>query len=302
MRVWLAQHARIFATTLAQLARSPLPSLLNIGVIGVALALPVGLYVALVNLQGVASRLAAGPQLTLFLALDAGSGDAARIEARLRQRPGVRKFGFVPREQALKDLKAGTGLGDVIDGLGRNPLPDAFVVDAADGTPQQLEALRDEFRRWPKVDHVQLDSAWARRLEAVLALGRLVVLLLGGLLAFALTAITFNTIRLQILTRYEEIEVARLIGATDPFIRRPFLYYGAVLGLAGGAAAWAIVWAAVHLLNGGVLELSRLYGADFALSQLTPADSASLLVFSAWLGWCGAWLSVNRHLSRLDLR
>lgn len=302
MRVWLAQHARTFATTLAQLARSPLPSLLNIGVIGVALALPVGLYVALVNLQGVASRLAAGPELTLFLALDAGSGDAAHIEARLRQNPGVRKFGFVPREQALKELKAGTGLGDVIDGLGRNPLPDAFVVDAADGTPQQLEALRNEFRRWPKVDHVQLDSAWARRLEAVLALGRLAVLLLGGLLAFALTAITFNTIRLQILTRYEEIEVARLIGATDPFIRRPFLYYGSVLGLAGGAAAWAIVWAAVHLLNGGVLELSRLYGADFELSRLALADSASLLVFSAWLGWCGAWLSVNRHLSRLDPR
>lgn len=300
MRVWLSQHVRTLAATIGQLARSPVTSLLNIGVIGIALALPVGFYVGLVNLQGLAGRVPAEPQLTLFLALDAGGADAQRIEARLKQHPGVRKFAFVSRDEALRDLKSGSGLGDVIDGLGRNPLPDAFVVDAVDSAPERLETLRDEFRRWPKVEHVQLDSAWARRLDAVLALGRLAILLLGGLLAFALTAITFNTIRLQILTRHEEIEVARLIGATDPFIRRPFLYYGAVLGLAGGAAAWIIVWGAVHLLNSGVVELARLYGAEFALHPLSVEDSASLLLFAAWLGWCGAWLSVSRHLSRLE--
>lgn len=300
MRIWLAQHARALAATLVQLARSPMASLLNIGVVGIALALPVGFYVGLANLQGVTRELAAEPQLTLFLALDAGSTDAARIEARLKQHPGVRKFSFISREQALQEMKVGAGLADVIDGLNHNPLPDAFVVDATDGTPRHLEVLRGEFRRWPKVDHVQLDSAWARRLEAVLALGRLAVLMLGALLAFALIAITFNTIRLQILTRHEEIEVARLIGATDPFIRRPFLYYGAVLGLVGGTAAWMIVWAGVHLLNGGVAELSRLYGAHFELRQLAPADSVSLLLFSAWLGWCGAWLSVSRHLSHFN--
>lgn len=302
MRIWFSQHARTLAATATQLARSPVTSLLNVGVIGIALALPVAFYVVLVNVQSLAGRVAAEPQLTLFLTLDAGSADAQRIEARLKQHSGVRKFAFVSRDKALQDLKTGAGLGDLMEGLGRNPLPDAFVVDAADGAPERLEALRDEFRRWPKVEHVQLDSAWARRLDAALALGRVAVLLLGGLLAFALTAITFNTIRLQILTRHEEIEVARLIGATDPFIRRPFLYYGAVLGLAGGAAAWIIVWGAVHLLNSGVVELARLYGAEFTLRPLTAEDSASLLVFAAWLGWCGAWLSVSRHLSRLELR
>ena len=302
MRVWLSQHVRTFAATLARLVRSPVASLLNIGVIGVALALPVGFYVALTHLQGFARELAADPQLSLFLALDASRGDVAQIETRLKQHPAVRKFNYVSREQALREMKASTGLADVVDSLTHNPLPDAFVVDAGDSAPQILEALRDEIRRWPKVAHVQLDSAWARRLEALLKLGRLAVLLLATLLAFALIAITFNTIRLQIMTQREEIEVAKLIGATDPFIRRPFLYYGAVLGLAGGMAAWTIVAAGAYLLNDALTDLSRLYGNHLQFHSLAPEDSLSLLLFSCWLGWFGAWLSVNQHLSQIDRR
>lgn len=302
MRIWLWQHVSTLAATLAKLARSPVASLLNIGVIGVALALPVGFYLGLVNLQGFSRELAADPQLSLFLALDASRSDVAQIESRLKQHPGVRKFSYISREQALREMKASTGLADVVDSLNHNPLPDALVVDARDSAPQTLETLRDEFKRWPKVAHVQLDSAWAKRLEAVLKLGRLAVLMLGTLLAFALVAITFNTIRLQILTQREEIEVAKLIGATDPFIRRPFLYYGAMLGLAGGLTAWMMVWAGVSLLNNGVADLSRLYGTHFQLRQLAREDSLSLLLFSAWLGWFGAWLSVSRHLSAIDSR
>lgn len=300
MKIWLSQHVRTFAATLAKLARSPVASLLNIGVIGIALALPVGFYVGLTHLQEFARELATDPQLSVFLALDAGRSDAAQIETRLKRHPAVRKFSYVSREQALRDMKAKTGFADVVDSLGHNPLPDAYVVDAGDSTAQTLEALRDEIRLWPKVAHVQLDSAWAKRLEAVLKLGRLAALMLGTLLAFALTAITFNTIRLQIMTQREEIEVAKLIGATDLFIRRPFLYYGTALGLAGGMAAWAIVASGIYLLNDGLTDLSRLYGTAFQLHPLAAADSLSLLLFSAWLGWFGAWLSVNQHLSRLD--
>ena len=302
MRVWLSQHLRTIAATLARLVRSPVASLLNIGVIGIALALPVGFYVGLTHLQEFASELATDPQLSVFLALDAGRSDAAQIETRLKRHPAVRKFSYVSRERALREMKAKTGFADVVDSLGHNPLPDAYVVDAGDSSPQTLEALRDEIRRWPKVAHVQLDAAWARRLEAVLKLGRLAVLILATLLAFALIAITVNTIRLQIMTQREEIEVAKLIGATDLFIRRPFLYYGTALGLAGGIAAWAIVAAAIYLLNDGLTELSRLYGTAFRLRSLAAADTMSLLLFSAWLGWFGAWLSVNQHLSRLDQR
>ena len=131
---------------------------------------------------------------------------------------------------------------------------------------------------------------------------RLAVGLLTTLFAFALVAVTFNTIRLQILTRREEIEVSKLIGATDGFIRRPFLYFGALQGLAGGIAAWAIVWVGVQLLNGALAELAVLYDARFALKHLGSGDSLSLLVFAAGLGWFGAWLSVSQHLARIEPR
>lgn len=297
MKTWLSQHVRALGMTLGQFLRSPLASLFNVGVIGVALALPAGFYVGIVNLQSLSHRLAAAPQLSVFLALDAARADIAQIEDRLRQHPEVQKFRYVSREQALADMKAGSGLGDVMSGLTQNPLPDAFIVDARDGAAQSLEKLRDEFARWPKVAHVQLDAAWAKRLEAVLKLGQLAVLMLTSLLAFALVAITFNTIRLQILTRREEIEVAKLIGATDTFIRRPFLYFGTLQGLAGGLAAWGLIWAGIYLLNNGLADLSQLYGTSFQLHHLNPADSLGLLLFSAGLGWFGAWMSVGRHLS-----
>lgn len=300
MRAWLLQHARTLFAVLGRLAHSPVASLFNIGVIGIALALPVGFYVGLANLQSFSRELPADPQISLFLALDAGRADVAQIESRLKQHPGVRKFRYVSREQALADIKSSTGLADVVASLEQNPLPDAFIVDARDNAPQALEKLRDEFMHWPKVAHAQLDAAWAQRLEAALRLGRQAVLILTTLLAFALVAVTFNTIRLQILTRREEIEVAKLIGATNPFIRRPFLYFGALQGLAGGLTAWAIIWVSIYLLNNGLAGLSQLYGTNFQLRHLTPEDSLSLFLFSAWLGWFGAWLSVSRHLSEIE--
>jgi cell division transport system permease protein len=297
MRAWLWHHLDALRVTLARFARTPVATLLNIGVIGVALALPAGLYVALVNLQGLARTVASDPQLSVFLALDAPRAEGRRIEARLREHPVVREARFVPREQALKELKASTGLADIVDGLPQNPLPDAVIVLPRETAAQPLEKLRDEVRGWPHVSHVQLDTAWAQRLEAGLRLARLAVALLAGLFAFALVAVTFNTIRLQILTRREEIEVSKLIGATDPFIRRPFLYYGTLQGVAGGIAAWLLVAAGVVVLNGALAELGQLYSAHLELRQLGVGDSLSLLVFSGLLGWAGSWLSVSQHLA-----
>src|SRR6185503_2809995 len=188
------------------------------------------------------------------------------------------------------------------DSLPQNPLPDAFVVLPRDRAPEVMEKLRDEQAAWPGVTHVQLDTAWARRLEAGLKLARLAVGLLATLFAFALVAVTFNTIRLQILTRREEIEVSKLIGATNPFIRRPFLWFGALQGLAGGVAAWIIVSLAVYLLNRDLAGLAALYSASFRLPGLSLEDAGSLLGFSALLGWLGAWLSVTRHLWQIGAR
>jgi cell division transport system permease protein len=302
MRAWLWHHLDSFATTISRLARTPVATALNLGVIGVALAMPVGLYVGLDNLRVFARSLASDPQLSVFLALDAGKAAVEKIGARLKQHAAVREARYVPRDQALKELKASTGLADVVDSLPQNPLPDAYVVLPRDTAPAALEALRDELAAWPSVTHVQLDTAWARRLEAGLRLARLAVGLLATLFALALVAVTFNTIRLQILTRREEIEVSKLIGATDPFIRRPFLYFGALQGLAGGIAAWAMVWAGVLLLNGALADLAQLYSSRFELRHLGMADSLSLLAFSAGLGWLGAWLSVSRHLAQIEPR
>lgn len=298
MKAWLYHHAVTLSATLAKLVRSPLATLLNATVIGIALALPAGFHVALSELQTYAEELAAAPQLSLFMARNAQAAEVARIEARLKHHAAVRRYVHVPPDEALRRIRAASGLADVIDSLERNPLPDAFVVDAADGTAQNLEALREEFRKWPRVEHVQLDSVWAQRLEALLDLGRLAAVMLGTLLAFALVAVTFNTIRLQILTQRAEIEVASLVGATYPFIRRPFLYFGTLIGLAGGIAAWAILFVALYLFNERLAGVSALYGAMVRLEPLSVADSASLLLFSSGLGWLGARLSVARHLSQ----
>ena len=297
MSAWLTQQWRSLGATLGKLLRFPLSTLFNVIVLGIALALPAALYVGLVNMQHAARAAAPEPQLSVFMALDAGRADIREVQTRLAKHPGVASLRHVPREQALEQLKGASGMAGIAEGLGHNPLPDAFVVDARDSSPAALQRLRTELAGLPKVALVQLDSEWAQRLDAALKLGRLALVLLATLLAFALVAVTFNTIRLQILTRREEIEVATLIGATAAFIRRPFLYYGALLGFLGGVAACVLVWAAASAFNGALADLAYLYGTRWQLRYLSAADAASLLAFAAGLGWLGAWLSVSRHLA-----
>ena len=300
MRAWLTAHRLAFTGTLNRLAGSPLTTLFNIAVIGTALALPVGFYVLLANLQGLARQYAPEPQVSVFLAAEAAAADVRNIESRLKTHAGVASFRFVPRAQALETLRTRSGLTDLLAGLAQNPLPDAFVVIPAAGNASALEVLRSEFRTWPRVAEVHVDSDWARRLDNLLAIGRYAVLMLAAALAFALVAITFNTIRLQILTQRDEIEVTKLIGATDAWIRRPFLYLGTLIAGAGGLVAWMMVWGALQIFNRQLGALAELYGIPLALTHLSATDSAYTLLFAAWLGWFGAWLSVRRHLIAHD--
>jgi cell division transport system permease protein len=293
---WLLVHLDTLRESLARLARQPIASALNVVVIGIALSLPAGFYLGLSNLQTFSRQLSRDPQVSIFMAIDASAADVAAVEQRLKSNSEIGRVEFIGRDQALARLKRSAGLADVLANLGRNPLPDAFVVTARSNDPATLEALHDQARKWPQVEHVQLDAEWARRLDAALNVGRLLVTLLAVLLAVALVAVTFNTIRLQILTRRDEIEVSKLIGATDPFIRRPFLYFGALQGLAGGFAAWAIIALAVLVLNIQIADLTGLYGTTFKLEWPDLGDTITLLVFAAVLGWLGAWLSVSRHL------
>lgn len=299
---WLLVHLDTLRESLARLAGQPVASALNVIVIGIALSLPAGFYLGLNNLQTFSRQLSSDPQVSIFMAIDAGAADVAAVEQRLKSNAEIGKVEFISREQALARLKRGAGLADVLANLGRNPLPDAFVVTARSNDPAILEGLHEQARKWPKVEHVQLDAEWARRLDAALNVGRALVTLLAVLLAIALVAVTFNTIRLQILTRRDEIEVSKLIGATNPFIRRPFLYFGALQGLAGGLAAWAIVAAAVLVLNNQLADLSGLYGTIVKLEWPSFGDTLILLGFSAALGWMGALLSVSRHLWQIAPR
>jgi cell division transport system permease protein len=280
----------------------PLAGFFNILVIGITLSLPAGLYVLLSNVQATTAQLSSTPQISLYLQMDANVDDIDKLRKQLAQHADIVRSEFIPRATALEKLKQSSGLSDVISSLEKNPLPDAFVIHPKQSEAQALENLRNDLAKLPKVEIAQLDSAWAYKLEAFLKFAWMVVIILASLLSLALIAITFNTIRLQILTRHEEIKVAKLIGATNGFIRRPFLYFGALQGLLGGIAAWLIITLSLMLLNHQLVTLLQLYASQFVLHALSLGDSLTLLVFSMYLGWLGAWLSVARHLSRIDAR
>jgi cell division transport system permease protein len=262
-------------------------------VIGVALSLPAGGYALLANLQQVAQRFTLEPQLSVFLKPEA---KRAELEGRLRADARVAQLRFVSRDEALKELRQSEGLAEVVAALERNPLPDAFVLRARDGSAAALEALAADVRAMSGIAQVQVDSAWAQRLGALARIGRLALVALAVLLATGLVAVTFNTIRLQILTQRDEIEVSQLLGATDAFIRRPFFYLGLLQGLAGGGLGLAILWAGLATLNQGVRDLAQAYGSSFQLAYLPGPEALMVLALSAFLGWAGALLSVSKYL------
>jgi cell division transport system permease protein len=295
---WLSQHRAACVRALQRLVGSPLNTLLSLLAIGIALTLPGAGFVLLENLRDLGRSISGAPQISVFMALDASRKDSAAIEARLRQSVGT-AWRFVPREEALKRLQAREGMAEIVASLPRNPLPDAFVVEPQGASPQELEALRSSFAEWPRVAHVQLDSAWIKRFDAFLRLGRLAVTLLASVFAAGLVAVTFNTIRLQVLSQAAEIEVARLIGATDAFIRRPFQYFGALQGLLGGLLAYGLVAAGLGLLATPVEELGSLYGGAFGLRGPGLLAAAALATAGAFLGWLGAQLSVSLSLRRI---
>ncbi|MGA7985113.1 MAG: permease-like cell division protein FtsX [Burkholderiales bacterium] len=300
MRSWLRQHRRALIGALGKLAAQKASGAVSALVIGVALSLPAGGYSLLDGLSSLAAGVALEPQISIYLKSGSTKGDADALGARLKSDARISQVRFVSREEALKELKTTEGLADVVDALDHNPLPDAFVVRARDSSPETLAELAQELRRAPSVAHVQADAVWARRLASLARLGRLAVLLLAALLAFGLVAVTFNTIRLQILTQRDEIEVSKLIGATDAFIRRPFLYLGLLQGLAGGALALGIVWAGLHLLNGEVRTLAQTYGSSFRFGFLSQGDALAVMLFAGALGWLGASLSVSRYLLEIQ--
>ncbi|MBS1158981.1 MAG: cell division protein FtsX [Proteobacteria bacterium] len=299
MNAWLSQHRAALASAFRRLWTTPLNTLLSLLVIGIALTLPGFGYVLLDNLRDLGRSASGVQQISLFLQNDASKKDIGDIESRLKQAANA-QWRFVPKEEALKRLQTNEGMAEIVASLPRNPLPDAFIIEPANSEPAALEILRQEIAAWPKVAHVQLDSAWVKRFDAFLKLGKLALSMLAGIFAAGLVAVTFNTIRLQVMAQAAEIEVARMIGATDAFIRRPFYYFGALQGAFGGLLAALLVIGALRLLGGPVGDLAALYGGSFGLHS--PGAGAILLLTGsgAFLGWLGAQLSVSLSLRKFD--
>lgn len=300
MNAWLAQHWQAFVLTIKHFIRTPITNALSIIVIGIAFSLPVGVYTLLENIQLHSSAVGVKPQLSLYLKRDINKNQALEIRKKLEEQPLIENFKFIHKDQALKQLAQSNDLARVIDNIGDNPLPHAFVITSRHTAAGELEQLRTTMQTWPGVEYVQFDSDWAKRLDAMLDIGRLVVAMLATLLSIALVMVIFNTIRLQILTKREEIEVSKLIGATDGFIHRPFLYFGALQGLAGGLTAWLIIVICIQMLNEELVALTELYTTQLQLEHLDIKDSISLLLFSSWLGWLGARLSVASYLWKIE--
>lgn len=298
MKQWIAQHNQAFSSTVARLLSAKLSTLMIVVVMAATLCLPAALYTLVANLKRLNLGGETAPQISLFLALNAPKDAIQDFNKKLREDTRVASFRFIPREQAWHDLQQTAGLQEGDSGLDKNPLPDAYIIITKTNDANTLESMQESMQQWPNIDHVQLDSAWVKRLNALIDLGNKAVLILATLLGFALIVVMGNTIRLQILTQREEIDVSRLIGATDRFIRRPFLYLGALYGILGGLVAWVILAIVIRIFNLSIHDLAQLYASDFSL-QLPISEVIPTFIFGAgFLGWLGAYLTVNRTLGQ----
>jgi cell division transport system permease protein len=307
MNIWFRQHRFALGAAFAQVRKAPGSFLFNVLVVAVALALPFAGVTLLDNVRPMSEQLSVDPEISLFMKPDAPREQAQSLAPQLKQilSGSHARVSFVPREQALENLKSRSGLADVIETLGENPLPDSYVMKLEGFTSRPADAARvdgiaEQMKALPGVDSVQVDSAWVKRLAALIGVLRLALLLLAITLGVVVIAVVFNTIRLQVLTQRDEIAVSKLLGATDNFIHRPFYYTGALLGLCAGAVALGAVALALRPLNAAIAEFARLYASEFQLAPLSPLGLAGLLAISAGLGLVGAMLSVQRHLARLS--
>ena len=295
MKAWLEHHRHSFFQALQRLAAAPLASLVTILVIGIAASLPTSLYVLLSNAERAASGLQDAPGLTVFLKPGTSAETGREIARQLARSSKVTRVRFIDKEEGLRNLQR-SGLSDMIAGLDENPLPHAILLIPKSLDLSSLDRLSTELKALPNTDKIAADHEWARRLDAILGFGRDLVWMLATVLGLALAAVTGNTIRLQIFAARQEIEVSRLIGATDRFIRRPFLYFGMLQGLLGGLAAWAIIGLGLWLLGSSVDRLSQAYASSFSLSGLRLPEAAALLGGLAVLGLLGATHAVGPPL------
>lgn len=300
-RAWVRHHRASAADSLLKILDHPVSSVLTWLVVGIAMALPVSLMLTLDNLRGLEGNVTDEASLSLFLAESVDSAAARDLAQTISERDDVAGVLYHSRDKALEEFREQSGFADIIDGLESNPLPHLLLVTprnrdsvaASDDLAATLSAL-------PEVAEVVVDSAWLRRLQGLLAVGERIVLTLALLLSAGVVLILGNTIRLAIENRREEIRVVQLVGGSNAFVRRPFLYTGLWYGVGGGVAAALLTALGLWSLGGPVAALAAAYDAEWHLHGLGIVGSCQLVLAGGVLGLFGAWVAVSRHLRAIE--
>ncbi len=301
LSAWLGHHAQSLVFSLGKLYRAPASTLMTIAVIAITLTLPAGFYLFMKNIENLSGDLRSTTRISLFLKLDVSEQAASELNHRLRQREDIADSEFITRERALEEFRARSGLGDSLEYLDDNPLPHTLLVQPDPGLDSlAIKQLLRQLKNLPEVDIAQLDTEWLERLYTLLEIARRTVIIISLLFGFAVLLVVGNTIRLDIQSRHQEIIVTKLIGATDAFIRRPFLYSGVWYGLFGGLLAWIIVELSAIAISGPWQHLGDLYRSELPLMTFSLADFMILIATSTALGLFGSWLAVARHLSEIE--
>jgi cell division transport system permease protein len=302
VQAYFARHAQTLIGSLGRIVQHPFATLMTMGVIAVALALPLFLNLLLSNVRTATGNWNDAFDLSVYMDKRAGAVRTASLAKQLRKRDDVAAVRVITADQAMAEFRVDSGFGKALDALSDNPLPDTLVVTPTlpASTPQGTSALKAAIAALADVQTVQLDTEWVKRLRSMLDILRRVVLLSGGLLGAGVVLIVGNTIRLDILNRRAEIEVMKLVGASDGFARRPFLYSGVWYGLGGGLMALMLVAIAATVLARPVENLAKLYGSQFHLRGLGFTAGALLLGIAASLAWLGSWLAATRHIRSIE--
>lgn len=297
---YFSLHAQNFLGAFGRLIRQPVGSAMTVIVIAIALALPAGLRVLLNNFETLSGSWAGAIDFSVYLTMEVEESRARELAVELEGRDDVTQVVFVPRDAALEEFQSYSGFGAALDALEENPLPHALVVRPAGDSRELIEALAGDLTELAETDLVQVDTAWVERMRSIVLLVARIVDLATVLLALAVVLVIGNTIRLEINNRRTEIEVVKLVGGSDAFIRRPFLYMGLSYGLSGGLLAMLTIGLSLFTLAAPVRSLAGLYGSSFELRGLTPEQALLLLGAGAVLGWAGAGIATARHLRAIE--
>lgn len=305
MNHWLNHHAQALKLVLSRMRNNTLSTLMISTVIAVAMCIPGLFYLGVDNLSKLTNHMQDETEISLFLKLDNSDASLAKIDALLGKNAQIKHYRFVDKDEAWQQLKnkaeATAEANRPIAQLSHNPLPDAFFIQAKSSDPAELEALRRELQNIPGVEQALLNAQWAKRLSLLLQLGKKAIFSIALLLALALLVIIGNTIRMQILTQKDEIEVSKLMGATNSFIRTPFLYAGILYGLFGGLLANLMIACIIKIFNQSVAQISKLYSSDFSLTILNYPMLLTILIFAVLIGWLGAYFAVNRSIATFKI-